>query len=103
MILLGQIHWFNSAKGFGFIKTKGGEDVFVHYTAIRTPGFRTLYEGQEVYYQIIRGKRGLEANNKSHFTGLCKNKLKPAWLSNFYGCVTPNPQTTHPKCPQKQH
>ena len=46
MILLGQIHWFNSAKGFGFIKTKGGEDVFVHYTAIRTPGFRTLYEGQ---------------------------------------------------------
>ena len=63
MILLGQIHWFNSAKGFGFIKTKGGEDVFVHYTAIITPGFRTLYEGQEVYYQIIRGKRGLEAKD----------------------------------------
>lgn len=63
MILLGQIHWFNPAKGFGFIRTKGGEDIFVHYTAIKAPGFRTLYEGQEVYYQIIRGKKGLEAKD----------------------------------------
>lgn len=83
MILLGQIHWFNTAKGFGFIKNKRGDDIFVHYTAIKSPGFRTLYEGQEVYYKIIRGKKGLEAIIKSHFTGLCKNTFKPAWLSNF--------------------
>ena len=101
MILLGKIHWFNPDKGFGFIKTKGGEHIFVHYTAIKCSGYRSLYEGQEVYYQIIRGKRGLEALKKSHFTGLCKNKLKPAWLSPFRGCVTPFSQTTHPKCPLK--
>lgn len=63
MILLGKIHWFNPDKGFGFIKTKGGEHIFVHYTAIKCSGYRSLYEGQEVYYQIIRGKRGLEAIN----------------------------------------
>lgn len=63
MILLGQIHWFNTAKGFGFIKNKRGDDIFVHYTAIKSPGFRTLYEGQEVYYKIIRGKKGLEAKD----------------------------------------
>lgn len=63
MILLGKIHWFNPDKGFGFIKTKGGEHIFVHYTAIKCSGYRSLYEGQEVYYQIIRGKRGLEAKD----------------------------------------
>ena len=63
MILLGKIHWFNPDKGFGFIKTKGGEHIFVHYTAIKCSGYRSLYEGQEVYYQIIRGKRGLEAQH----------------------------------------
>ena len=83
MILLGKVHWFNPVKGYGFITTKHGQDVFVHYTAIRAEGYRTLYDGQDVYYQIIRGKSGLEAKDKSHFTGLCKNKLKPAWLSNF--------------------
>ena len=63
MILLGKIHWFNPDKGFGFIKTKGGEHIFVHYTAIKCSGYRSLYEGQEVYYQIVRGKSGLSAIN----------------------------------------
>ena len=78
MILLGTIHWFNADKGYGFITTKGGEDIFVHYSAIKATGYRTLYEGQEVYYQIVRGKSGLSATKKSLFTGMCKNKLKPA-------------------------
>lgn len=63
MILLGTIHWFNADKGYGFITTKGGEDIFVHYSAIKATGYRTLYEGQEVYYQIVRGKSGLSAIN----------------------------------------
>ena len=63
MILLGKIHWFNPDKGFGFIKTKGGEHIFVHYTAIKGEGYRTVYDGQDVYYQIVRGKIGLEAKD----------------------------------------
>ena len=63
MILLGKVHWFNPVKGYGFITTKHGQDVFVHYTAIRAEGYRTLYDGQDVYYQIIRGKSGLEAKD----------------------------------------
>ena len=85
MILLGKIHWFNPSKGYGFITTKGGTDIFVHYTAIKDTGFRSLERDQQVYYQIVRGKFGLCAVDKSHFTGLCKNKLKPAWLSHFFG------------------
>lgn len=90
MMLIGKIHSFNSRKGFGFIRLKSGADVFVHYSVIQGHGYRTLYEGQEVCYQIIRGKHGLTARTKSHFTGLCKNTFKPAWLSHFYRCVTPN-------------
>ena len=61
MILVGKIHWFNPIKGYGFITTKNGEDIFVHYTAIKAEGYRTLYDGQDVYYQIVRGKCGIEA------------------------------------------
>ncbi|MDY4921347.1 MAG: cold-shock protein, partial [Phascolarctobacterium sp.] len=60
-MLIGKIHSFNSRKGFGFIRLKSGADVFVHYSVIQGHGYRTLYEGQEVCYQIIRGKHGLTA------------------------------------------
>ncbi|WP_414478181.1 cold-shock protein [Phascolarctobacterium sp.] len=83
MILLGEVHWFNPYKGYGFIRTKKGVDIFVHFTAIKGTGFRTLHDGEKVFYQIVRNQQGLVAVAKSHFTGLCKNKLKPAWLSNF--------------------
>lgn len=55
--------WFNAEKGYGFIQVEGGEDVFVHYSAIQTEGFKTLDEGQEVEFEIIQGNRGPQAAN----------------------------------------
>jgi CspA family cold shock protein len=57
----GRIKWFSDEKGFGFIEQDGGEDVFVHYSAIEMDGFRTVAEGQEVEFEIQQGDRGLRA------------------------------------------
>ena len=57
----GVVKWFNEAKGFGFIQRDGAEDVFVHYTAIQTPGFKTLQEGQRVEFAVEQGRKGLQA------------------------------------------
>jgi len=60
----GTVKWFNDAKGFGFItQDEGGEDVFVHHTAIQTEGFRTLQEGQQVEFEVTQGPKGLSAAN----------------------------------------
>lgn len=59
----GKVAWFNDAKGYGFIKRSNGDDVFVHYTAIEGNGFKTLKEGQEVEFTIIKGKKGLQAED----------------------------------------
>jgi CspA family cold shock protein len=60
----GTVKWFNDAKGFGFItQDGGGEDVFVHHTAITMDGFRTLAEGQKVQFEVTRGPKGLQAQN----------------------------------------
>ncbi len=59
----GTVKWFNGDKGFGFISVEGGDDVFVHYSAIQSDGFRTLEEGQRVEFEIVEGQRGLQAAN----------------------------------------
>lgn len=59
----GTVKWFNAEKGFGFILRDSGEDIFVHYSAIRGDGFRTLDEGQRVEYEVVEGKKGLQAQN----------------------------------------
>jgi CspA family cold shock protein len=59
----GTVKWFNDSKGFGFIKQDGGEDVFVHHTAIQAEGFRSLSEGDRVEFEVARGPKGLQAQN----------------------------------------
>ena len=59
----GTVKWFNDAKGFGFITTDAGEDVFVHSSAIQARGFRSLREGAQVEFDVIEGPKGLQAAN----------------------------------------
>jgi CspA family cold shock protein len=59
----GTVKWFNGSKGYGFIAREGGEDLFVHYSAIQSAGFRTLEEGQAVEFDIERGPKGFQATN----------------------------------------
>jgi CspA family cold shock protein len=61
----GTVKWFDNAKGYGFIQRPDGEDVFVHYRAIRGEGFRTLQEGQAVNFNIVKGQKGLQAEDVS--------------------------------------
>jgi len=59
----GVVKWFNEKKGFGFIQIEEGRDVFVHYSSIEMDGFKTLYEGQRVNFDILEGDRGPAASN----------------------------------------
>ena len=59
----GIIKWFNNEKGYGFINGKSDEDIFVHYTSIKIDGYRTLSEGQEVEFTLIKTDKGLQATN----------------------------------------
>lgn len=64
--LQGTVKWFNNAKGYGFLQAEeGGEDVFVHHTAILAEGFRTLNQGERVNFEVITGPKGLQARNVS--------------------------------------
>ncbi len=59
----GTVKWFNDAKGFGFITRQNGTDVFVHFSAIQSGGFRSLQEGQAVQFDVVQGQKGLQAEN----------------------------------------
>ena len=59
----GTVKWFNDSKGFGFIEQDGGEDVFVHHTAIQAQGFKSLEEGQRVSFEVVDGEKGPAAAN----------------------------------------
>ncbi len=59
----GVVKWFNSAKGYGFIQRSGGDDVFVHFSAIQANGYRSLDEGAEVEFEVKQGPKGLQAEN----------------------------------------
>jgi len=59
--ITGTVKWFNDDKGFGFIEREGGEDVFVHYSSVRGEGFKSLYEGQKVEFEVGQGQKGPQA------------------------------------------
>ena len=60
---LGKVKWFNESKGYGFIESEEGEDVFVHFSAIEGDGFKTLNEGDAVSFEVQQGPKGLQAAN----------------------------------------
>ena len=59
----GTVKWFNDAKGFGFIEQEGGDDVFVHHSAIQGEGFKSLREGQQVEFEVVQGQKGPAAES----------------------------------------
>ncbi|RPI94490.1 MAG: cold-shock protein [Chloroflexi bacterium] len=61
--IIGTVKWFNGDKGFGFIEREGGKDVFVHFSAIQSAGFRNLQEGQKVEFNVEQGPKGPQASN----------------------------------------
>ncbi|WP_270452559.1 cold shock domain-containing protein [Halonatronomonas betaini] len=63
MIYTGTVKWFNDQKGFGFIERESGDDVFVHFSAIQSDGFKSLEDGQDVEFEVVEGDRGPQAEN----------------------------------------
>jgi len=59
----GKVKWFNDAKGFGFLEQENGDDVFCHFSAIAGEGFKSLQEGDEVTFDVVKGPKGLQAEN----------------------------------------
>ena len=64
--MTGKVKWFNAEKGYGFIQREGGKDLFVHFSGIKSEGFKTLEEGWNVEFHVIQGDRGEQATNVVH-------------------------------------
>ena len=62
-MIKGKVKWFNNAKGYGFIENENGEDIFIHYSAILSEGYKTLVEGQYVEFELVQTAKGLQATN----------------------------------------
>jgi len=73
----GTVKWFNDAKGFGFLSRQGGEDVFVHFSAIQSNGFRSLQEGQAVQFNVVKGPKGWQAENVQVLKAPASHRLFP--------------------------
>ena len=69
----GTVKWFNASKGFGFIQRQSGEDVFVHFSAIQSEGYKSLNEGQAVEFEVTKGPKGLQASNVA---ALCNRQTR---------------------------
>jgi len=63
IFMTGKVKWFNSEKGYGFITTDEGQDIFAHYSQINKDGFKTLEEGERVSFEVVEGQKGPQANN----------------------------------------
>jgi len=64
----GTVKWFNDSKGYGFISQEGGQDIFVHFSAIQGEGFKSLKEGERVSFEVVQGPKGLQAGNVRRVT-----------------------------------
>ena len=80
----GTVKWFNAGKGFGFIQRQSGEDVFVHFSAIQSDGYRSLNEGQAVEFEVVRGPKGSAGFQRSsslnHFLIMCGREASASRL-----------------------
>jgi len=84
----GTVKWFNDAKGYGFISRQNGEDVFVHFSAIQASGFRSLQEGQQVQFDVVKGPKGWQAENVKGVqatTKIRKKERRPARAAFLFG------------------
>ena len=77
MMITGKVKWFNNEKGFGFIEYNDQEDIFVHYSAILSEGYKTLVEGQYVKFDLVRTDKGLQAKNVIELKDAQKTDMKP--------------------------
>ena len=85
----GKVKWFNAEKGFGFIETEEGTDVFVHFSAIAMDGYKTLEEGAEVEFEVVEGAKGPQAANvtRVQFLNIYDKQNESALLSRFSALV----------------